>query len=376
MILNEKNKMMQKLFREFAQNEVKPIANIIDEQERFPVETIEKLAKSNMLGIPFSKEYGGSGGSVLDYALCVEEISKYCATTSVIISAHTSLCCWPISTYGTKEQKEKYLPDLLRGKKLGAFALTEANAGTDASAQETIAKKVNGGYLLNGTKIFITNAGYADIFIIFAMTDKSRGTRGISAFILEKNTEGFSTGKEEKKLGIRGSSTRELIFKDVFIPEQNLLGREGRGFKIAMTTLYGGRIGIGAQALGIASGALEKTIKFTKERVQFSRPISKFQNTQFTLADMHLKVEASRLLVYKAAYLKDNNESYSLEASMAKLHASQTAMYVTNKAVQLHGGYGFIRDYEVERMYRDAKITEIYEGTSEVQKMVIASSIL
>jgi butyryl-CoA dehydrogenase len=364
------------MFREFAENEVKPIAEEVDEEERFPLETVRKMAKCGMMGIPIPKEYGGEGADTLTYIMAVEELSKVCGTTGVILSAHTSLCAVPILEYGTEEQKQKYLIPLAKGEKIGAFALTEANAGTDAAAQQTIAEDKGDYYLLNGNKIFITNAGYADVFIIMAMTDKKAGTRGISAFILEKGMPGFSVGKHEKKMGIRGSSTSELIFEDVRVPKENLLGKEGKGFGIAMKTLDGGRIGIAAQALGLAQGALNETINYTKERKQFGRSISKFQNTQFQLADMHCKTEAARNLVYKAAWKKDQKQAYSLDAAMAKLFAAEVAMEVTTKAVQLHGGYGYTREYSVERMMRDAKITEIYEGTSEVQKMVIAGSIL
>lgn len=364
------------MFREFAENEVKPIAEEVDEEERFPLETVKKMAKCGMMGIPIPKEYGGEGADTLTYIMAVEELSKVCGTTGVILSAHTSLCAVPILEYGTEEQKQKYLIPLAKGEKIGAFALTEANAGTDAAAQQTIAEDKGDYYLLNGNKIFITNAGYADVFIIMAMTDKKAGTRGISAFILEKGMPGFSVGKHEKKMGIRGSSTSELIFEDVRVPKENLLGKEGKGFGIAMKTLDGGRIGIAAQALGLSQGALNETINYTKERKQFGRSISKFQNTQFQLADMHCKTEAARNLVYKAAWKKDQKQAYSLDAAMAKLFAAEVAMEVTTKAVQLHGGYGYTREYSVERMMRDAKITEIYEGTSEVQKMVIAGSIL
>ena len=329
-----------------------------------------------MLGIPFPKEYGGCGGDNLAYSMAVEELSKACATTGVIVSAHTSLCAWPIYQFGTEEQKEKYLTSLLKGEMLGAFGLTEPNAGTDASAQQTTAKLEGDHYILNGSKIFITNSGYADVYIIMAMTDKSLGTRGISAFIVEKEYKGFNVGKKESKMGIKGSATCELIFRDCKVPKENLLGRLNKGFGIAMKTLDGGRIGIAAQALGIAQGAIDETVKYVKERKQFKRAISKFQNTQFTLADLQTKVDAARLLVYRAARAKDNNEPYSSYAAMAKLFAAETAMEVTTKAVQLHGGYGYTREYPVERMMRDAKITEIYEGTSEVQKMVIAGNLL
>ncbi len=374
--LSKEHVMLQQLYRDFAQKEVKPLAEEVDEKEEFPVETVKKLARYGFLGIPFPKEYGGAGGDAIAYAMAVEELSKVCATTGVIVSAHTSLCAAPIYEFGTKEQKEKYLIPLAKGEKLGAFGLTEPNAGTDASAQQTTAELEGDHYILNGSKIFITNAGYADIYIIMAMTDKSQGTRGISAFIVEADTEGFSIGKKEAKLGIKGSSTCELIFENCKIPKENLLGKVGKGFGVAMKTLDGGRIGIAAQALGIAQGALDETISYVKERRQFGKPISYFQNTQFQLADMGTKIEASRLLVYKAAYRKHQGLAYSNEAAMAKLFAAETAMEVTTKAVQLHGGYGYTREYPVERMMRDAKITEIYEGTSEVQRMVISAHLL
>ncbi len=368
--------LLQEMYRSFAENEVQPIAAEVDENERFPEETVVKLAKSGFLGIPISKEYSGEGGNNIMYAMAVEELSKKCATTGVIVSAHTSLGAAPIYEFGTPEQKEKYLVPLAKGEKLGAFGLTEPNAGTDAAGQQTTAVLEGDNYILNGSKIFITNAGYADYYIIFAMTDKSLGLKGISAFIVEKDFPGFSVGKKELKLGIRGSATCELIFEDCKVPKENLLGKVGQGFKIAMKTLDGGRIGIAAQALGIAQGALDETVKYVKERKQFGRSISKFQNTQFEIADMDTKIEAARLLVYKAAYLKDQKVPYSADAARAKLMASEVAMEVTTKCVQLHGGYGYTREYAVERMMRDAKITEIYEGTSEVQKMVIASTVL
>ncbi|MDO9592330.1 MAG: acyl-CoA dehydrogenase family protein, partial [Erysipelotrichaceae bacterium] len=326
--------------------------------------------------IPFTKDYGGAGGDILAYAMAVEEMSKACGTTGVIVSAHTSLCAAPIYDYGTEDQKMIYLIPLAKGEKIGAFGLTEANAGTDASAQQTKAVNMGDHYVLNGTKIFITNAGYADVYVVMAMTDKSVGIRGISAFIVEKDFPGFSVGKKEKKMGIRGSATCELIFENCIVPKENLLGKEGQGFKIAMKTLDGGRIGIASQALGIAQGAIDETIKYVKERKQFNRPLSAFQNTQFELASMQTKVDAARLLVYRAAMLKEEKQPHSVEAAMAKLYASEVAMEVTTKAVQLHGGYGYTREYGIERMMRDAKITEIYEGTSEVQKMVISSNML
>lgn len=374
--LNKEQTMIRQLFRDFAETEAKPLAAEVDEQERFPDETVEKMAKAGFMGIPYSREYGGQGGDTQMYAMCVEELSRVCATTGVIVSAHTSLCCDPIVKYGTKEQKETYLPELLSGKKIGAFGLTEPGAGTDAAGQQTKAVLKGDHYILNGTKLFITNGGKADVYIVFAMTSKELGTRGISAFIVEKGYEGFSIGKKELKLGIRGSSTTELVFENCVVPRANLLGDEGKGFGIAMGTLDGGRIGIAAQALGIAQGALDETVAYVKERKQFGRSISAFQNTQFQLANMKTQVEAARLLVYRAAWAKDTQKRYAEEAAMAKLFASETAMEVTTKCVQLHGGYGYTRDYPVERMMRDAKITEIYEGTSEVQRMVIAAGML
>ena len=374
--LSKEHEMARNLFRDFAVNEVKPLAQEIDETERFPMETVEKMGKYGFMGIPIPEEYGGQGCDALTYSMCVEELSKVCGTTGVIVSAHTSLCVMPIYKFGTEEQKKKYLPDLCSGKKIGAFGLTEPGAGTDAAGQQTKAVLEGDHYVLNGSKIFITNGGVADVFVIFAMTDKSLGTKGISAFIVEKYFPGFSIGTLEKKMGIKASSTAELIFQDCIVPKENLLGTLGKGFSIAMQTLDGGRVGIASQALGLAEGALEATINYTKERKQFGKSISKFQNTQFQLADMYAKVEAAQLLVYKAAIAEDTQKVFSKEAAVAKLFAAETAMEVTTKAVQLHGGYGYTREYDVERMMRDAKITEIYEGTSEVQRMVIAGSIL
>ncbi len=374
--LSKEHLMLQEMFRKFTETEVRPLAEEIDEEERFPVETVKKLARYGFMGIPFPKEYGGAGADNLAYAMAVEELSKACGTTGVIVSAHTSLCATPIYEWGTEEQKQKYLVPLAKGEKLGAFGLTEPNAGTDAAGQQTRAVDMGDHWVLNGSKIFITNADYADVYIIMAMTDKSAGTRGISAFIVERDFPGFSVGKKEKKMGIRGSATCELIMEDCIVPKENLLGKLGKGFSVAMKTLDGGRIGIAAQGLGLAQGSLDETIKYVQERKQFGRAISKFQNTQFQLADMDTRTEAARLLVYKAARTKDAKLPYSKEAAMAKLYASEAAMEVTTKAVQLHGGYGYTREYGVERMMRDAKITEIYEGTSEVQRMVIAASLL
>ena len=375
-VLSKEHEMARTLFRDFAQAEVKPLAQEVDETEHFPWDTVRKMQKLGFMGIPMPKEYGGQGCDSLTYAMCVEELSKVCGTTGVIVSAHTSLCCEPIRKWGTPEQKAKYLTPLASGEKIGAFGLTEPGAGTDASGQQTKAVLDGDPSVMIGSKICITTGGAADTYVVFAMTDKSLGNHGISAFIVEKDFPGFSIGTKEKKMGIRGSSTTELIFQDCIVPKENLLGKEGQGFVIAMTTLDGGRIGIASQALGLAQGALDNTIAYVKERKQFGRALAKFQNTQFQLADMHTKVEAARLLVYKAARAKDTQKKYSLEAAMAKLYAAEVAMEVTTKAVQLHGGYGYTREYDVERMMRDAKITEIYEGTSEVQRMVISGSIL
>ena len=328
-----------------------------------------------LLGVPFPKEYGGAGSNHIAYAITVEELSRVCASTGVICSAHTSLCGWPIWTYGTEEQKQKYLIPLNKGEKLGAFGLTEPNAGSDAGGQQTKAVDMGDHWLLNGTKVFITNGGYADVFVVLAMTDKNAGTRGISAFIVEKGFKGFSIGKTEDKMGICASSTTELIFEDCIVPKENLLGQIGEGFKIALSTLDGGRIGIASQALGIAQGAFDVTVDYMKSRKQFGKSLSKFQALQFEMAEMRTKIEASRLLIYRAADLKDRHLPYGVESAMAKYFAAETAMYVTTKAVQLHGGYGYMRDYPLERMMRDAKITEIYEGTTEVQKIVVSASI-
>ncbi len=383
--MSKEHEMARQLFKDFAENEVKPLAQEVDEEERFPRETVEKMGKYGFMGIPVPKEYGGQGCDTLTYAMCVEELSKVCGTTGVIVSAHTSLCIDPIMTFGTEEQKQKYLPDLASGKKVGAFGLTEPGAGTDAQGQQTKAVLDGDSWILNGSKCFITNGKEADVYVIFAVTGKveKRGKmlKEISAFIVEKGTPGFTFGVKEKKMGIRGSSTYELIFTDCRIPKENLLGQQGKGFNIAMHTLDGGRIGIASQALGLAEGALETTIAYVKERKQFGKAIGAFQNTQFQLADMATKVEAAKLLVYKAALKKDEYKknpkvSYSFEAAQAKLYAAEVAMEVTTKAVQLHGGYGYIREYDVERMMRDAKITEIYEGTSEVQRMVISGALL
>ena len=373
--LSKEHQLLQQMLRSFAETEVKPLAQEVDEEVRVPFETVEKMKRYGILGIPFPKQYGGQGGDILAYILAMEELSKVCATTSVILAAHTSLCSNPIYEFGTEEQKQKYLVPLAKGEKIGAFGLTEAGAGTDAAGQQTKAVLEGDHYVLNGSKIFITNAGFADVFIIIAMTDKSKGTRGISAFIVEKDFPGFSVGKHEKKMGIKGSSTCELIMENCIVPKENLLGQEGKGYSIAMKTLDSGRIGIAAQALGIGEGALQETIGYVRERKQFNRRISQFQNTQFELASMKADLDAAQLLVYRAAWAKDNGQPYGHLAAIAKLFAADTASDVTRRCLQLYGGYGYTRDYPIERMMRDAKITEIYEGTSEVQKMVIASHL-
>ena len=374
--LTEEQKEMQAFFRKFSQERVKAAAEKMDEEEKMDMDLIHEMQSLGMFGIPFSEEVGGAGLDVFNYVLLMEELSKVDASTSITVSVHTSLCASSIEEFATPEQKEKWLRPLADGSKIGCFGLTEPDAGSDVAGARTVAVKDGDEYVINGSKIFITNGGEADVYIIFAMTDKSKGTKGISAFIVEKDFPGFRIGTKEKKMGIRGSSTTELIFENCIVPKENLLGQEGKGFSIAMATLDGGRIGIAAQALGIAEGALEETIAYVKERKQFGRPIAKFQNTQFQIADMATKVEAARYLVYRAAIAKDTKKRFSVEAAMAKLYAAEVAMEVTTKAVQLFGGYGYTREYPVERMMRDAKITEIYEGTSEVQRMVISSNVI
>ena len=371
--MDKEHLLLQQMYRAFAENEVDPVAADVDATEEVPMENVKKLARYGFFGIPFPKEYGGQGADYLAYSMAVEELSKKCATTGVIVSAHTSLCCAPIFENGNEEQKKKYLPDLLSGRKIGAFGLTEPGAGTDASGQKTTAVLDGDEYVLNGSKIFITNGGFADVFVVIAVTDKTKGYKGISAFIVEKGTPGFSVGEPEDKMGIRGSSTCELIFEDCRISKENLLGREGKGYTLALKTLDGGRIGIASQALGIAEGAIDETVKYVKERKQFGKRISQFQNTQFQLADMQTKTDAAQLLVYRAASTKGNGEEYMHQAAMAKLFAAENASDVTRRCLQLFGGYGYTRDYPIERMMRDAKITEIYEGTSEVMRMVVSN---
>ncbi|MDR2828516.1 MAG: acyl-CoA dehydrogenase family protein [Acholeplasmatales bacterium] len=376
MASNLEKDLLLEMLEDFGKSVVKPSAAFTDEFEKFPEEIVSQMANYGLLGLPYPKELGGVGAPYSSYIDTVRILSKYCATCGVIVSAHTSLCCAPIYQYGNEEQKKKYLPSLLKGTHLGAFGLTEPGAGTDASKQRTRATLQGDYYEITGSKIFITNANHADIFIVFAMTNTALKLKGISAFILEKGMPGFTIGPKEKKMGIRGSDTAELIFDKVKVPLANLIGKEGEGFKIAMSTLDGGRIGIAAQALGIAEGAYERMVEYVKTRKQFDQTIASFQNTQFVVADLKTKIEASRLLLYKAASDKENNLPYTQSAAMAKLFCAETACEVATKAIQLHGGYGYIRDYEIERYLRDAKITEIYEGTSEVQKMVISGKEL
>ena len=375
--LTDEQELIREAVREFAEAEVAPIAAEVDRDHRFPHELLPKMADLNIMGMPFPEKVGGAGADEVSYVIAVEELSRACASTGVILSAHSSLATWPVFKFGTPAQHERYLHDMASGRRLGAFALTEPAAGTDAAAGTCTAILTGDEYILNGSKIFITNAPFAEIYVVFAKTDPAaKGTRGMSAFIVEKGTPGFSVGEAEHKLGIRGSSTPPLYFNDCHIPKDALLDGEGYGFKVAMQTLDGGRIGIAAQALGIAQAALDASIAYAKERVQFGKPIADLQAIQWMIADMATEIDAARLLVYRAAWCMDNDRPYSTEGAMAKLFASEVATRVAGKAIQIHGGYGYTESYPVERNYRDAKITEIYEGTSEVQRMVIARSAL
>ena len=374
--LTEDHIMMRKMVRDFAEEEVLPGAEERDEHEHFPMELWKKCGELGLAGVTFPEEYNGVGADYISYSITIEELSKVDASLGVTISAHSSLCANPIYKFGTEAQKQKYLTPLATGEKMGAFGLTEAMAGTDAAGTRTTAVRDGDFYVLNGSKIFITNGYYADTYVVTAQMDKSKGIRGISAFILEKGTPGFSFGKKEKKMGIRSSATYELVFENVRIPAENLLGEEGQGFKIAMVTLDYGRIGIASQALGIAQGAYEQALKYSKERSQFGKTLAEFQVTQFKLADMAIQIEAARLLIYQACYLASEHKPFSKESAMCKVFAAETANKVTTQVVQIFGGYGYTRDYPVERMMRDAKITEIYEGTSEAQRMVISNHIL
>ena len=374
--LSEEQLLIRGMVKEFAASEVAPIAAEIDRNHRFPEESIPKLAKLNLLGVPYPEEFGGAGADNVSYVLVIEELARVCASTAAIVSGHTSLGTWPIFEFGTSAQKEKYVINLASGSMLGAFAITEPGAGTDAAAGKTTAVVDGDEYVLNGSKIFITNGGYADVYIVTAMTDLAAGTRGISAFIVEKDAPGFSVGEKEHKMGIKASSTTPLYFSDCRIPKDALLGKEGKGFNIAMAALDGGRIGIAAQALGIAQGAFDASIAYAKERVQFGKPLAALQAIQWMIADMATDIDAARLLVYRAAWMKDQGLPYGTAASMAKLFASEASTRVADRAIQIHGGYGYTESYPVERAYRDAKITELYEGTSEVQRLVIAGSLL
>lgn len=372
----EQHENLRTKLRQFAEEEIKPIAFTLDQENQFPSEIVKKLADMGMMGIPYPKKYGGAGLDVISYAIAVEELSRIDGGIGVILSAHTSLGAYPIAAYGTEEQKQKYLVPLAKGEKIGAFGLTEENAGSDAGGTETTAVLEGDYYILNGEKIYITNGGEADTYIVFAVTTPDIGIRGISAFIVEKGWEGFTFGKHYDKMGIRSSATAELIFNNVKVPKENLLGKEGQGFKIAMSTLDGGRIGIASQALGIAQGAYENALEYSKERVQFGKPISQQQAISFKLADMATKLRAARFLVYSAAELKENNEPYGMEAAMAKLYASEIGIEVVNDALQIFGGSGYLKGMDIERAYRDARICTIYEGTSEIQRIVIASNII
>ncbi|UOQ94984.1 acyl-CoA dehydrogenase [Halobacillus shinanisalinarum] len=373
--LTEEQEMLRKMVRDFAKNEVEPTAAERDEEERFDREIFDKMAELGLTGIPWPEEYGGIGSDFVSYVIAVEELSRVCASTGVTLSAHISLCSWPIYKFGNEDQKKTYLAQLASGEKLGAYALSEPGAGSDVSSMRTQAKLDGDHYVLNGNKVWITNGGVGDIYIVFAKTDQDAGSKGVSAFIVEKGTEGFTFGKKERKLGIRSSPTTELIFENCRIPKENLLGEEGEGFKIAMMTLDGGRNGIAAQALGIAQGALDESVNYAKEREQFGKPIAKHQGISFKIADMATEIEAARLLTYQAAYLESEGQPYAKASAMAKLYAGDAAMRITVEAVQVHGGYGYTKDYPVERYMRDAKITQIYEGTNEIQRLVIGRMV-
>ncbi|KGO14209.1 putative isocaproyl-CoA dehydrogenase AcdB [Clostridium botulinum] len=376
MLFKKEHELLRKSVRDFVDRELKDIPEEVDTEGKLPKELLQKLAKYKFISPVIPKEYGGAGADYVSYCIIMEEISKRCASTGTFITAGASLVALPLLNFGTEEQKEKYLKPLATGEYIGSFGLTEPGAGSDAGAGQTTAVLEGDHYILNGRKTFITNAPICDFAIVTAMTEKGKGSRGISAFIVESKWDGFSTGAHENKMGIRGTETADLIFENVKVPKENLIGKEGKGFKIALNTLDVGRIGVAAQALGIAQGALDEAVKYVKERVQFGRPLAKFQNTQFTIADMETKVQAARWLVYDAAEKKDNGINPGVESAMAKYYAAEIANEVAYKALQLHGGYGFMKDYPIERMYRDARITSIYEGTSQVQQMVIAAKAL
>ncbi|MBI4732144.1 MAG: acyl-CoA dehydrogenase [Chloroflexi bacterium] len=373
---SQDHKVLQSSVRDFVEKEVKPLAIQIDENHMIPDELVQKMSAMGLLGSYLPEAYGGAGLDILSYAIVVEEVSKACASSGVLISAHTSLACDPILQFGTEEQKKKFLPPLVTGEKIGCFLLTEPEAGSDVAGLATTYQKDGGHYVINGNKIFVTNGGYRGTGILFASMDRSLKHKGISAFIVDLGSEGVELLRNESKLGIRGSYTTAFAFSNLRVPAENLLGSEGQGFKIAMETLNGGRIGIAAQALGIAEGAFERALTYSKEREQFGHPISELQAIQFKLADMYTRIETSKLITYRSAWLKENKKPYAAESAMCKLHASETATYVTKEAIQIHGGYGYVTEYEVERMYRDAKITEIYEGTNEVQRLIISRALL
>ena len=375
-LLTEEQKMLKDMVSKFAQEKIAPVASENEKNHRYPAEIIKEAGELGLMGVAYPTEYGGAGMDYVSYFLTVEEISRWCASTGVIVSAHSSLVCDPIYRFGTEEQKKKYLPDLLSGKKIGSFSLTEAGAGSDSGATKTTAKLVDDKWVLNGSKLFATNGKEAEVFVLIASTDPSQKTRGVTAFIVERDTPGYKIGKIEKKLGIRSSSTTEIILEDCVVPKENLLGELNKGFKVAMVTLDGGRLGIAAQALGIARACIEDSVKYSKERFQFDQPIASFQAIQWMLADMWMEYEAAWLLNWRASMMKDKGLNYSTESAVAKLKASEVAMDCARKAIQIHGGYGYTEDFKVERYYRDAKITEIYEGTSEIQRLVISRSLL
>jgi alkylation response protein AidB-like acyl-CoA dehydrogenase len=374
--LTEEQKMLRQTVREFAQAEVKPLARELDETGRFPRETFRKAAELGLTGIAFPDQYGGAGFDHISYAIVIEEISRCCASTGVILSVQNSLYCDPVYRFGTEEQKKKFLIPFARGERIGCYALTEPQAGSNAAALQTRAVRRGDRYILNGTKAWITNGGVADASIVYVNTDPGKGEKGITALVVEKGTPGFKVGKEEKKLGINATACTELSFTDCEVPVVNRIGNEGEGYKVALSTLDGGRIGIAAQAVGIAQGAFEEALAYSQQRMAFGHPIAQFQAIQFMLADMSTEIEAARLLARKAAWKQDTGARFSMEAAIAKLFASEMATRVTHKAIQIHGGYGYSREYPVERMYRDARITEIYEGTSEIQRLVIAAWVL
>ncbi len=375
-LLTEEQLMLKDLVSKFGKEKISPVASENERNHRFPTEIIQEAGELGLMGVAFPTEYGGAGMDFISYFLTIEELSRWCASTGVIVSAHSSLVCDPIFRYGTEEQKQKYLPDLLSGKKIGSFSLTESEAGSDSGATRTTAKFDGENWVLNGSKLFATNGQEADVFVLIASTEPSQKTRGVTAFIVEKETPGYKIGKVERKLGIKSSSTTEIILENVVVPPSNMLGELNKGFKVAMTTLDGGRIGIASQALGIARAAIEDSIKYAKERHQFDQPIANFQAIQWMIADMWVRYEAAWLLTWRAAKMKEEGLDYNREAAMAKLDASEVAMFCANRAIQIHGGYGYTEDFNVERYYRDAKITEIYEGTSEIQRLVISRSLL